>query len=264
MFLLNAFNQSRELSTFVVAILFFVPFLGGIIWYSYKTRHGKSWRKGIVPKKMKFSQDNLLEVYLALGARLILINYKNSKGQSKFINEYFNRYFTSSNYDFGDSLIFSMRYPVKVETACDWLNMHLKDESRKSQVIYFLVGLALINENLHARELAFLADINNKLGLSASSFEQIIAIYRSYYASKEKERKKEINRSRKGNIENYYAVLGIPLKSDIKAIKKAYRSLAKIHHPDVFANASEAQQKMAKEKFILIQEAYEALINLHH
>jgi DnaJ-class molecular chaperone len=37
--------------------------------------------------------------------------------------------------------------------------------------------------------------------------------------------------------------------------------LVKQHHPDVFANASEAQQKMAEEKFLKIQEAYEGMLD---
>ena len=56
-----------------------------------------------------------------------------------------------------------------------------------------------------------------------------------------------------------YASIGY--SASIDEIKKSYRSLVKQHHPDVFANASEAQQKMAEEKFLKIQEAYEGMLD---
>lgn len=264
MIVLNVFNESREIPTLLVVLLFFVPFLGGVVWYSYKTRHGKSWRKGIVPVKMKFTQDNLLEVYLALGARMILLDYKKSKGHTQFINGYFNRYFGDSNYNFGDSLLFSMRHPVKLESACTWLNNHLDDVGKKSQVIYFLVGLALTNEHLDQRQLYFISEINDLLGIERSEFERIIAIYRTYYETRSQERDKSKRRISKQPIsENLYVILGINKNTTAKEIKKAYRKLVKIHHPDAFTHASEAQQIMAKEKFIQIHHAYETLMELH-
>ncbi|MGI8924629.1 MAG: DnaJ domain-containing protein, partial [Fimbriimonadales bacterium] len=53
---------------------------------------------------------------------------------------------------------------------------------------------------------------------------------------------------------DYYAILGIDRKADDKAIKSAYRKLARKHHPDV--NRSD---KRAEEKFKEISEAYDVL-----
>jgi hypothetical protein len=54
----------------------------------------------------------------------------------------------------------------------------------------------------------------------------------------------------------YYSVLGISERSGISEIKSAYRRLAKKYHPDI------SDHPNAKEKFILINEAYEFLIRL--
>jgi DnaJ-class molecular chaperone len=43
-------------------------------------------------------------------------------------------------------------------------------------------------------------------------------------------------------------------------IKQAYRKLAKMHHPDRYANQSKSEQKMAHERFIEIKAAYDYLM----
>jgi curved DNA-binding protein len=35
------------------------------------------------------------------------------------------------------------------------------------------------------------------------------------------------------NYKDYYAALGVPRDADLDAIKKAYRKLAREHHPDM-------------------------------
>ena len=257
-FSLNVMDPVASIPNWVVAVLFFVPFIGGITLYFYKTRHARSWRKGIYPASLKFNQDNLLEAYLALGSLLILLDYQKSKGKSKFINSYFNRYFRSANYNFGDSLLFSMNHPLQIDTACDWLNANLNGEGERAQVIYFLTGLALLNETLSQRELKFLQVMNAKLHLPRENLYRIIAIYQSYNNSKEKSKTKGKSLRRTGT--HYHELLNVSKNATSNEIKKAYRKLVKQHHPDVFATASEAQQRMAEEKFINIQEAYEGLM----
>jgi len=55
--------------------------------------------------------------------------------------------------------------------------------------------------------------------------------------------------------DNYFEILGIPHDSSIDEIKKAYRKLARLYHPDINHSPD------AKDKFICITEAYEFLIS---
>jgi curved DNA-binding protein len=55
-------------------------------------------------------------------------------------------------------------------------------------------------------------------------------------------------------FKDYYAVLGVPRDASEDAIKKAFRKLAREHHPDVARD-----KKAAEEKFKEINEAYEVL-----
>jgi DnaJ like chaperone protein len=255
-YLLN-YNRLQELPNGLVALFFFGPLLAGILFYLYKTRHARLWRKGIFPSSLLPNDDNFLEAYLALGAKMMLFNYQETKGKVQFINHYFKRYFSKATYNFGDSLLFSLRYPIQSKTITDWMNTHLKEEGARSQVIYFLTGLALVAGNVNSRELNFLKEINKALHLSPENLTKILAIYASYQAhSKEQSDPK---RTQPFNKAYYYEILGLSVGADQTSIKKAYRTLVKIHHPDNFASGTTSQQKMAAEKFIEIQRAYEAL-----
>jgi hypothetical protein len=180
------FEPASAMPSWLVAVLFGVPFIGGILFYTYKTRHARSWRKGIFPIKLKHTEDNFLEAYLALGAKLIILNYSDSKGKTAFINQYFNRYFKFANYNFGDSLIFSLNYPIQTKTITDWMKIHLPDEGARSQVIYFLTGLALVTGKMNQRELSLIKQINADLELAPENVIRLLQYIRATMKVKKK------------------------------------------------------------------------------
>lgn len=57
-------------------------------------------------------------------------------------------------------------------------------------------------------------------------------------------------------IQKYYSILGVSPQASAAEIKRAYRSRAKLMHPDVSKSAD------AHEQFVLLNEAYEYLINV--
>ncbi len=64
---------------------------------------------------------------------------------------------------------------------------------------------------------------------------------------------------------DYYAALGVPRDADLDAIKKAYRKLAREHHPDMSkAPGAEARFKAVAEAYATLKDpekraAYDAL-----
>ena len=46
----------------------------------------------------------------------------------------------------------------------------------------------------------------------------------------------------------YYRILGLKDGASQEEIKKAYRQLAKEHHPDKFVNASDSEKKFHEDK----------------
>jgi len=55
-------------------------------------------------------------------------------------------------------------------------------------------------------------------------------------------------------MKDYYAILGVPRDASFRTIKRAYRRMARRHHPDLHQGSKEAE-----ERFKEIGEAYEVL-----
>jgi DnaJ-domain-containing protein 1 len=62
-----------------------------------------------------------------------------------------------------------------------------------------------------------------------------------------------------GGESSYYSVLGLAPGADAKAIKAAYRKLAKRYHPDRFMKAHPEAQAKAEDRMKAINAAYDAL-----
>lgn len=77
--------------------------------------------------------------------------------------------------------------------------------------------------------------------------------YQNYRGYNSYENSYEIDKSK------YYKVLNVPEDASMEEIKKAYRNLAKQHHPDRYVNESDEVRAEHERKFKEINEAYEAL-----
>ena len=65
--------------------------------------------------------------------------------------------------------------------------------------------------------------------------------------------------------EDYYEILGVNKSASDGDIKKAYRTLARKNHPDVIRAkgiTDESIIRKAKEKFQLINDAYEQILKI--
>jgi curved DNA-binding protein CbpA len=61
-------------------------------------------------------------------------------------------------------------------------------------------------------------------------------------------------------MSTHYETLGIPREASAERVKRSYRSLVKIYHPDKFANGSEAEAEAGK-RIREINAAYAVLSN---
>ncbi len=122
--------------------------------------------------------------------------------------------------------------------------------------------MSIVDGYLADSELKALSEITRKLNLTYFQLNSILAMYN--YASEKAERekkqyKKQKTVTRQSKINLALTVLELPENASNEAIKKAYRRLAIIHHPDKVLHLGKVQQKQSKEKFLKISDAYELL-----
>ena len=66
--------------------------------------------------------------------------------------------------------------------------------------------------------------------------------------------------SKNGNgFDRYYKILEVDKTATLDEVKKSYRKLVMKYHPDKLQGVSEDIVKLANEKFLSIQEAYEKI-----
>lgn len=128
---------------------------------------------------------------------------------------------------------------IEVDQVCNQIRMNMNVYSR-TQLLYFLFGLAKADGTVCKLEISLLDRISNLLGIDTTTYQSIKAMYYD-------------------DLESAYSVLGISSSATDDEIKKAYRKMAIENHPDKVGYMGEDIRKAAEKKFMAINEAYEKI-----
>lgn len=132
------------------------------------------------------------------------------------------------------------------------------------RIIDILFKIAASDNRISIKELAYIESVYKLLKVTPEIFYKI----KSYYIAEEEKRfnDEENNRSSSSYSKTNYTsssllqdacnILNININDDADTIKKAYRHLVKLNHPDMFAASGAETQEKAEEKFRVINEAY--------
>ena len=108
------------------------------------------------------------------------------------------------------------------------------------QILHFLFGVANADGSISKTELIKVEQIAAALGIRPSDMESIKAMFVKA-------------------TDSAYKILEISSSASDDEVKKAYRTMAKKYHPDKLQSKDPALIKGAQEKFLKVQEAYEAI-----
>lgn len=236
------------------------PFIIAFGYVAYKNITATQWDKGMFPQKLEKTKDNIMEAYVCLAAWMLRADRKESIEKIEYMAKYFHSHL--GNTDFKERLNFAYRNEIEIRTITSWLKLNL-NQSERSQVLYFLVGLSIVDGTIDSREKHILNQVRHFLDIPPKDLQSIIA---SYY--QQRHRKRTTNSStntvsaKKSALKLSYEILGISDQASLDEIKKAYRKMVKAHHPDRFATVTIEQQKIAEKRFIEIQKAYETIEKL--
>ena len=210
-------------------------FLGNLIEnFSTKNKFKKSRVNNISSQEFELN-------LLALASLVIKADGKVTKQELDYVRSYFvsayGRERANATFKiFNDNIKNLGISPVKISML---FNSALNYESRL-QVIHFLFGIAKADGNVSVSEINKLLEFSNLLRLSHADFQSIKAMF--------------IN-----EVGGAYKILEIEKSATDNQVKKAYRDLAKKHHPDKVQHLGDAYVKAAQDKFQKVQKAYERI-----
>lgn len=213
-------------------------------------------QKSMFGKRTPLTKDNLLLAYVYLSIQLIRKDGTERREKFEYIKNYFNRHFPQIADHLPDAIRKSREYPLTARKIAIWLRVRLNYDKR-TQVMYFLFGLAVVDGRVDAGELALLQNIADILEITPKDFESIRSSYKQQHQRKSTSTSSTGGYSRRKTAAK---ILGVSEHASTDEIKKAYRRLAKKYHPDAYYNESEAHIELAEKRFVEIRKAYEILI----
>jgi hypothetical protein len=164
------------------------------------------------------------------------------------------KYITTLHIDFED-----------IKKPLLWLKS-VEPKENHIKIIDFLANLAFFNDRLTKGEMNLIYQAGDVLEIPRNEVKSIITIRFNHQKRRKEEQnkrqktytRKKVSRSQKKH--NALKVLGIHSQhGTFDEIRKAYRKLASMNHPDRFARKTKEDQQRAHERFVEIKLAYEYL-----
>jgi len=121
-------------------------------------------------------------------------------------------------------------------------------------LLQYLFGIANADGEIDPRELDVIRTIAMNMGISLRDFESIKAMFMGGASGRSRSSYQSVS-----TLDTAYKILEIETTVEDPQVKKAYRLMATKYHPDKNSNVGESYQKMAKDKFIKVQESYELI-----
>ncbi len=126
---------------------------------------------------------------------------------------------------------------IPVRDVCLQIRQYMP-EAQRIQLLHYLFGISKADGSVDQQEARLIEEISNYLNIDRPDFESVRAMYWR-------------------DVDSDYKILEVDVKATDDEVKKAFRRMAIKYHPDKVIDLGEAAQKNAKEKFQLVQDAYD-------
>ena len=211
--------------------------IGAIIGYYV----GKSFFNG------KNDQEKAYEISLLILASLVIkADGKVLQEELNYVKSFFTKTFgevKSQSYFKIFNTLNKQSFTSQIRGICLQLTQSVNHASRL-QIIHFLFGVASSDREVHQSEINLIQKISGYLNINSYDFQSISSMFLNSDSSASK----------------YYKILKVDEGASLDDIKKSYRKLVMKYHPDKLQGVSEDIIKLANEKFLSIQEAYEKVL----
>lgn len=177
---------------------------------------------------------------LVLSAAVMKADQKVVRSELDYVRGFFINQFGP---DEGNRLIQMLQEILKQDIRVEEVSRQVgqyTDYPVRLQLVHYLFGIAAADNNYHPDEVSVIETIAAGMGVSSSDFSSIRAMFIK-------------------SVSWAYDVLEITSSASDDEVKKAYREMAKKHHPDKVAHLGEDIRRAATEKFQKVSAAYEEI-----
>ena len=177
---------------------------------------------------------------LVLSAAVMKADQKIVRSELEFVRNFFVHQFGNEE---GNRLIRMLQEILKQDINVQEVSIQVgqyTDYPVKLQLVNYLFGIAAADGLYHPDEVDVISAIAGYMGISSSDFTSIKAMFVK-------------------STGWAYDVLEISSGATDDEVKKAYRDMAKKHHPDKVSHLGEDIKKSATEKFQKVSAAYEEI-----
>ncbi len=177
---------------------------------------------------------------IVMAAAVMKADGKVVKSELNYVKDFFVRHFGEAK---TKELLPLLRKVLDQQINLQQIGMQIKMNMRSAdrlQLLHFLFGVAGADGTYSPSEVNVLSQISTAIGVNSYDFESIKAMFIKQTSGD-------------------YKILEIEKSATDDEVKKAYRKMAVKFHPDKVAHLGENVKKQAEQKFLRVQEAYEAI-----
>ena len=161
-----------------------------------------------------------------------------------------------------------------IHDVCNFINDQL-DDVGVTELFMELLAVAYADDDFNDKEKPVIKQIRNLLGISTQEYQRIYALFMKkrqdgYYRYKKTEQSRKSNGSQNESYDQTtrvitikeqeaYNILGVSENTSDEEIKKAYRALALMYHPDKFSSLGDEAVRQATESMKQINAAWDVV-----
>lgn len=216
--------------------------IGAIIGFLVGSFIDKTSSLDATPGTMQTRPGDFMVSLLVLSAAIMKADGKVLKSELDFVKAFFvNNVGEVRAKEYILMLREIIKQAINLNEVCEQINRSM-DYSAKLQLIHYLYALSKSDGHISDNEISIIESISIKIGLPQHEYNSVKAMFVE-------------------EVESSYVVLGINPNATDEEVKKAYRAMAAIHHPDKVSHLGEDVQKEAHQKFQQINNAYNQIKN---
>ncbi len=218
--------------------------IGAILGFAVGSMFSKTAVEGqqgqTVGRRSRTTADDFVASLLILSAAVMKADGKVVKSELDFVKSFMSKQFGAENAQ--DQMLLLrgiLKQPLPLRQVCTQIRSNM-DHAMRLQLVHYVFGIANADGHLASSEVKVIEEIARYLGISDKDYQSIRAMFGQ-------------------DADNAYKILEIEKSATESEIKKAYRKMALKYHPDKLDGLGPEIKKEGKNKFIKVQEAYEAI-----